>query len=437
MISHQRKMSRVGRWSRVIVLATSLLTLFMAATVPADRSAAAPSTKRAESPDAAFTGQRGLSVGRTFGSPVKDLANPEQYAKEPYAPRWSESMPRVLLKDLVDTGFDFLRIGIDPGPLLAADHITLEDRIRHITEAVDHTLAAGLKVVVDIHPSETHPLWNLHKLTAGPNEPAVKRFLEVMRTLAGALARFDAKQVALEVFNEPPSPCEWRDRPSWSTQLKTLTDQVRVAAPRLTLLLSGPCYASMDGLHFIKPAQFDRNTIFVVHFYEPRIFTHQGFWASSSEYIQRLKFPPDPAQKDAMIAAVVQRVNEDTSISESEKNRLVAEASKNFQEYFANFKGYRAIDEFFDGIAKWAVQNEVDPRRIIIGEFGVLGDVYGKIAAAPEDRARWIEAVRTAAERRGFRWAVWAYSYSFGIILGDTEGPLDPVIVKALGLKGS
>jgi hypothetical protein len=27
------------------------------------------------------------------------------------------------------------------------------------------------------------------------------------------LSRYDTKRVALELFNEPPPPCNWRDRP--------------------------------------------------------------------------------------------------------------------------------------------------------------------------------------------------------------------------------
>jgi endoglucanase len=395
-------------------------------------------TTRVLGSEVAFTGRRGISVGRTFGSPVKDTADPNQYAKEPYAPPWPESMPSSVLKELTDAGFDFVRITIDPGPLLAAEPAFLETRVSAIIQAVEHTLAAGLKVIVDIHPSESHPLWNSRTLSAGPNDSTVKRFLVVMRVLGAALARFDAQRVALEVFNEPPPPCEWRDRPSWSTQLKALTQQVRLAAPRLTLLVAGPCYASIHGLSFIDASQFDRNTIFVVHFYEPHIFTNQGFWDSSSfvRYIQRLRFPPDPNQKDTIVDDVVRRINADAKISETEKKELIADARKTLQEYFLSRKGYAAIDESFDGIAKWAFRNKVDPSRVMIGEFGVLGDVYGKTAAAREDRARWMGAVRTAAERRAFRWAVWSYSYSFGIILGDTAGPLDPSILKALGLGG-
>jgi endoglucanase len=386
----------------------------------------------------AFKGRRGISIG-TFGSPKADPKDPTQYTEHPYAPRWTEAVPPTMLNELADAGFDFIRIPIDPGPLLSADETQLQSRILQITEAVDHALAAGLNVIVDVHPSQVHRQWNFRTLTAGPGKPAFQRLLIVARALAAALTKFDERRVALEVFNEPPPPCDWGDRVSWPDQLEILTKEIRTVASRITLLLAGACWASSEGLRRLRVSKFDQNTIFVIHFYYPWVFTFQGFWSAQSyvKYIQRLKFPPDLSQKDQMIESVVERIRADKDLSKEQQIKIISEARKYLEEYFSEFRGVDSINRSFDEINRWASQNKIDPSRIVIGEFGVLGDVYGFVSAATEDRARWIEAVRMAAEKRGFRWAVWQYSYSFGIIEGDREGPLNPALLKALGLKPS
>ena len=52
-----------------------------------------------------------------------------------------------------------------------------------------------------------------------------------------------------------------------------------------------------------------------------------------------------------------------------------------------------------------------------------------------EDRARWLRAVRDAAEEFGFAWALWAYKGYGGMALLDNKDQIDIAIVKALDLQ--
>ena len=65
---------------------------------------------------------------------------------------------------------------------------------------------------------------------------------------------------------------------------------------------------------------------------------------------------------------------------------------------------------------------------MIINEFGVLG-----WKTAPADRARWLRAVRTAAEHHCIGWTHWDYADSFGFVrrIDGREIP-DETIVEAL-----
>ena len=64
----------------------------------------------------------------------------------------------------------------------------------------------------------------------------------------------------------------------------------------------------------------------------------------------------------------------------------------------------------------------------ILNEFGVL-----RWKANASDRARWLRAVRGAAERDCIGWAHWDYADGFGFMrrVGDRETP-DPVTIDAL-----
>jgi len=57
-------------------------------------------------------------------------------------------------------------------------------------------------------------------------------------------------------------------------------------------------------------------------------------------------------------------------------------------------------------------------------------------AAPAQDRAQWIEDVRTAAESFKIGWSLWGYDECFGmqrkLVNGKVE--LDADVVKALGL---
>ena len=73
--------------------------------------------------------------------------------------------------------------------------------------------------------------------------------------------------------------------------------------------------------------------------------------------------------------------------------------------------------------AAWALNHN---KPIIVDEFGVLGR-YASLA----DRARWLRAVRTEAERYCFGWTHWEFDEAFGL-LDDAGQTVEPALAKAL-----
>ena len=69
--------------------------------------------------------------------------------------------------------------------------------------------------------------------------------------------------------------------------------------------------------------------------------------------------------------------------------------------------------------------------RVIDDEFGVYRNF-----STPEDRGRWLTAVRTAFEKNHVGWTMWDYQGGFGAVYKDGQAVRDDdVALQALGLK--
>ena len=142
----------------------------------------------------AFGGRRGIGGIKTFAFPLSLDDKMGTFNGNPYRPGWSEEMLSGRLLELRQAGFDFIRLNIDPGPLLAADPTGLDRLISEIDFALTSTLAAGLKVVLDIHPSDGHPAWGAEKITSGTSQPVFQRYLGIVRRAARLVDGFDPRR---------------------------------------------------------------------------------------------------------------------------------------------------------------------------------------------------------------------------------------------------
>jgi hypothetical protein len=361
---------------------------------------------------------RGVNIAQPFANWQKGL--PWNLARG-----WNAWLPPERLAAIASAQFEFIRICVDPAPLLAAETAdALDAGINTVTRAIDSALQAGIKVIFDVHVSMDHPTWNIHSLTDGPRGNNFLRLVKVETRIAEAVAgRYSPQSVALELFNEPPPSSDFVTKAPWPEQLALLYESVRTIAPKHTLLLSGTDFSSIDGLTALDPSGFDKNTVWVFHFYEPVIFCYQGLNSWYFKYVHHLHFPPRLGDR-----ALLER----TTTLVSRDSDLARDFTESIQRYFETPQDEVYIRRRLAVVREWADRNGIPPNRVICGEFGSFGDFHGEIGAASSDQATWLRSVRRGVEDLGFNWCVHDLDESFRIT--DDRGRFVPEMLNALGL---
>lgn len=345
--------------------------------------------------------------------------NPDNY--RPQAPR-----------DIKAAGFDAVRLAVEPVPLLKMNEAERHIIYRTFATYIDGYLAAGLNVIFDIHVTGRDPIWNLNTLATSTSDAKFKSYTETVVSVARFLGAYNPQHVALELFNEPPCISAAR----WSELQKTLYNVARAVVPNHTLVLTGPCWSSMDELQKIDVNEYDKNTIYTFHFYQPTLFTFQGIpWLEGGfKFLRRLPYPPTTNLSAAFISAIMADVKSAPGLDGSNKAKIVNYLTREIWQYFGTPMNCDWLNGRVFAIQNWAKLKKISPRRILVGEFGAGRDIDGYLGPASEDRMLWLRDARTSFEAAGFPWAVWSDCCAFGILTGAT-GPFDPVALKSLGLQ--
>src|SRR4051812_29174270 len=195
---------------------------------------------------ATFSMKRGLNLDRWATWPPEDRwNNPE--ALLPF-PEGRKSLDADGLARLKGEGFDFLRMPIDPAPLLSDKAAGLRERlIASVVESARLINRAGLKVVVDMHliPSSGRSV-GMREVMDDPE--LFDRYVELVRTLAHALSNEDPALVAFEPMNEPVVDCDADHTNLWPERLQRLYAAARASATQLTIVLTGACFSGAEAL---------------------------------------------------------------------------------------------------------------------------------------------------------------------------------------------
>lgn len=382
---------------------------------------------------ATFTAKRGinLDIWTTWPSQAQ-WGEPDVLL--PF-PEWRRFIEAGDLERLKRNGFDFVRMPVDPAPWLAAESSALSERLYlSVRDSARMANAAGLKVVVDMHAI---PAGSGRTVGTGQimDDPALfDRYVEHVRAMARTLAQEDPTMIALELMNEPTTGCEASEATAWSERLRRLFAAARASATRLTLVLSGACWSSAEGLAAVDPADFsDDNLMWTFHSYDPFLMTHQGAtWAGDFiRYVTGIPYPPHAAPK-AELDAAVDRV----------KARIDAEApwlrrsgmKVYLDELLAEIDSAEKLDAVvarpFAIVDAWARRHGIAPDRILLGEFGMIRQEYGGDYVVPaEVRAAYLRDMIDHAERYGFAWAIWGYGGAFGVVEAFEGQPAEPDVL--------
>jgi len=326
--------------------------------------------------------------------------DPKGYTKEHFE-SWNTAADFALIKSM---GFDHVRLSINPQPLMDAERHQngSADYFGYLDAAVKMILDAGLAVELDMHPDSDF------KQRLAKEDDFVERFAAFWRMFAQHYSSWDADKVFFEVLNEP----EMRDPYRWYGVEAKLATAIRQGAPAQTIIAAGAKWDDDDDMVFLEPLP-DPNVVYVFHFYEPHIFTHQGatWGAYYWRWVKGLHYPSSPENAAQVAAAVPEAVNRLSVIRYG-------------QEHWDAARMEAEINQADD----WAKRHKVP---LICNEFGVFRNF-----SDPKDRAAWIKDVREALERHNIGWAMWDYSGSFGTVTKQNgKATPDENVIRALGLN--
>ena len=295
-----------------------------------------------------------FSLTREFPAPRTD------YDWPPFQP--DRAIPvRADLAALRSAGIDFVRLPVDPGPLLAFSGAQRERLFADILGAVELANDEALTVIVNLHPNGATHHYNPRNLVGDVTAPLFARYLGLVRDAAARLARFDPARVAFEPLNEPPQSCGAAD---WGVMQSELLRTARAAAPNLTLVATGACGGMIAGLEALDPARIvEANIVYTFHFYEPYVFSHQGApWMSGEpiyRYLNAVPWPASAGAKQKTLAAVAARMAADAKTPAAEKREIAATVERVLDEYFNANPDKRFIERYFARVTAWADRHRV------------------------------------------------------------------------------
>jgi hypothetical protein len=410
---------------------------------------------------AASPGAAGAPAARTPGGPPllrgASLHGPLTWGKTdpgrttytwPVYPAGAYEVPTDLLRQVKAAGFDFIRLTVDPGPLLAFRGDRRDELDRRIVDVVGQIRRAGLDVLVDFHPIRMLKDYSADHLESLWPGGLFSAYVDMIRRCTRLLSRLGTQHIAIEPMNEPLHGDSILSRWLWQRMMERLYAAVRAESPDMTVVVTGGCGGNIDGLVQLDPRPFSRGDVrFSFHYYIPHLFTHQGVVDSYKSsrilpFTTRLAYPASPDGLEPFWQLVEERVNAAAGLPADEKADILADAHKRLEDYFRGGGTRTRIAAEFDRVTAWTHAYHLDPGRVFLGEFDVTQQGPSNPGARPQDRARWLADVRREAEARGFHWSLWALTdnahgrAAAGMLLVSLTDPtrLDPLTLQALGL---
>ncbi|OEO28890.1 glycoside hydrolase family 5 [Devosia insulae DS-56] len=387
--------------------------------------------------------QRGVNIHEWLNwSPLDDEGN---YRWPPYrsvaewlaggrsAEDWPATDP---LADIRALGFDYVRLTVDPGPLLASEGDRRREALAVLADAVRQLNAADLRVVFNLHSVSQLPQYGMDVVNGPAGSEAVAGYSAMVADVARMLAPLGAGRVAIEPYNEPAHyPCDASGSEDWQEIMTATVAAIRAVSSELTIVATGGCGGSVTGLTDIKPTFDDPNLLYSFHMYEPHSFTHQRS-DIEGDFASGLPWPASAGSAELTVEMLKAHMMA-AGLSEAEQARNLSAVGGAIEEYFAEDWGEAQVTARIGEAVDWAEANGIPSERLFMGEFGaILMSADGRMGAFNADRLRYLTAVRAAAEANGIPWAIWEYANPYGMSVIAPSGPAVPdrEMLGALGL---
>jgi endoglucanase len=232
-------------------------------------------------------------------------------------------------------GFDFVRLSVDPGPLLSADGDYRLEAFNRLERAVRLVRRSGLKVVLTLQAASQAELSPATSPEVSATNGLQDRDRAVVAGLAGMLLRVGANATALELTGKMDSgPCDGPSGRAWEAQVEVMVRAARETARDLTLIVSGACGGNAKGLVQLNLAALkDDRLLFSFNFYEPTGFTWQGVGAAKD--IKGAPWPADAVAKPLAMVFSKLLINQDAELSLSDREGRIAAVRRYLDRYLA------------------------------------------------------------------------------------------------------
>lgn len=347
---------------------------------------------------------------------------------------WAAGDKFELIRSL---GFDFVRLTVDPGPLLAASGERRQEALAVLASDTAAIAKSGLKVVFNIHPV-TQVMAYSNEMVNGPSgSPGVAQYREMIAALTAALAPLGTDRVAIEPFNEPAHyPCDPWGSNDWQEIMASTVAAIRAVSTEMTIVATGACGGNVDGVTDLDPDFDDPNILYSFHMYEPHLFTHQRS-DRQGDFASGLPWPASAGTPEA-VRAMLEVHMQAAGVAPDEQARQVAAVLPYIEQYFAEGWGEAQMRDRVGQAVEWARTHGIPTSRLFMGEFGaMLMSDDGRTGAFNADRLRYLRTLRTIAEEHGIPWSVWEFSNPYGMSVIVPKGPALPDLgmLEALGLR--
>lgn len=399
---------------------------------------AAPSASYARAPDMF---RRGVSVHTMLNWARLKPGDPAHYAEEPFAGSDYE-LPETLVRNVKAAGFDFVRLTIDPGPFLQLKGAARAALDRKLVATVKRFLDDDLGVMVDLHSNSHVPAYDPVNWLTSIDNPIFKQYVALVGHTARLLAALKTPAVSIEPMNEPVYGYDPTSVARWQRMAEMMHAAVRDVSSDLLVVLSGAQGGNRRGLAEFDPTPFrGSRVLFSFHYYEPYVFTHEGVVSNEKSaalwrYFSKMPYPADSVPARLVLDTIEANIDSDATLNLVQKMWTWRKARSEIVDYIKSGFDKKTIDDAFDGVVAFAHRHDIDPKQILLGEFGVTRTYGSYRAADPVSRDAWLRDVRRAAEARGFGWALWSLSGYGGMALvaEDSGTALDRDTLRALGL---
>ena len=333
-------------------------------------------------------------------------------------------------------GFDFIRLTVDPGPLLSTHGDKRQEALALLAADVAAVTKSGLKVVFNIHPVTQVAAYSNDLVNGSAAAPGVAQYQGMIADLARTLVPLGVDKVALEPFNEPAHyPCDASGDDDWQKIMASTVAAIRAVSADLTIVATGGCGGNVDGVTDLDPSFDDPDILYSFHMYEPHLFTHQRS-DRQGDFASGLPWPASEGTPAAVRAMLLAHMDA-AGIPPDDQARQIGAVGSSIDQYFSENWGEAQMRARLEQAVDWAKTHDIPTSRLFMGEFGaMLMSDDGRSGAFDADRLRYLETLRRTAESFGIPWSVWEFSNPYGMSVIEPKGPALPDLgmLKVLGL---